>query len=159
MGSGASGIYEGASEYRRGAEEQRASAMDGLDVKKSVEHTDGVHATEPSGLARNSVAVKEKFHLHEDGYFADRGSKGHNRVFSTEDPVGDSRELYSKLSEGGVESEIPGGKGVRAKLDDGAWVNYRVSTKTPESPAVQISDSPTELVKNQKVHFRERGER
>lgn len=157
MGSGASGIYEGAFEYRRNVEGQRASAMGGASPKEGVVQANDVRVANPSGLERNAAAVKDKFRLHEDGYFADRGSKEHNRVFNTNNPVGDSRELYTKLSEGGVESEIPGGKGVRSKLDDGAWINYRVSTKTPDSPAVQISNSPTELVKDQKVHFRERG--
>ena len=157
MGSGVGGIYENTygNEKLEGHEAPSRGKPYAREADNRLSSNQNANS---STLEKNAASVKEKYRLHDDGYFAERGSKGHNRVFETSNPVGESREFYKGLSRGGVESEIPGGKGVRTKLDDGAWVNYRVATKTPESPAVQISGSPTELVKNQKVHFLERGE-
>ena len=96
--------------------------------------------------------MREDFNLGDDGYFAREGSKRHNRVFESDDPLRDSRSVFERISAGGEDLAEPKVDALR-RLSDGTRINYRQVTKTPNSPAVQISRSKTDIVKNQKVHF------
>lgn len=43
-------------------------------------------------------------------------------------------------------------------LPDGTRIVYRIITKTPNSPAIEISISASPNIKNQKIHFIGKGE-
>ena len=161
MGSGAGNIYEGERGSSRGIKGQdngRSLSASGGSTgahsrpKAKSGQTDG-RVSKGSSIEENVESVRKTYELHEDGYFAERGVKPHIREFVSETPQSSAKDFYHKLGKGGKESDIPGGIGLRRRLDDGTWVNIRLKTSTPDSPAVQISSSASKMVKNQKVHF------
>lgn len=77
---------------------------------------------------------------------------GRNRQHVCEDPLQEAKELFKILAEGGEKMPYLG-KGTLIKLPDKTTVLIRKATKTPNSPAVNIGDSASSLIKNQKIHF------
>lgn len=75
------------------------------------------------------------------------------RVFKSNDPIKSSADFYKKLSKGGIERILPNGKGVQTIFSDESNIVYRVITKTPNSPAVEITVKTPGKIKPQKIHF------
>ncbi len=108
-------------------------------------------ASKITSVADNAKSVAKKYNLGKNGYF---GTKGKNtRVFKSNDPIKSSADFYKKISKGGSERILPNGKGVQTKFSDNSSVVYRVITKTPNSPAVEITVKTPGKIKPQKIHF------
>ena len=78
------------------------------------------------------------------------------REYFSDDPVGDSRRLFDALRGRAEEEPLDNGHGVMANMDDGSTVTYRVETKSGDSPAVEVHNSKSNIVKDHKVHFRKK---
>ena len=65
----------------------------------------------------------------------------------------ENADFYKKISKGGIERILPNGKGVQTTFADNSSVVYRVITKTPNSPAVEITFKTPGKIKPQKIHF------
>lgn len=104
-----------------------------------------------SSVADNTRRVAKKYKLNEYGLFGDKGKNV--RVFKSSDPVKSSADFYKKISRGGTEMVLPNGKGVQTRFPDKSNVVYRVITKTPDSPAVNINIKGSDKVRTQKIHF------
>ncbi len=99
----------------------------------------------------NANQMSKDYPLSESGYF---GKKGKNcRVIESSDPIATSTDFYRKIGQGGKISNLPNGKGTKTVLADGTVVVHRIITSTKESPAVEISVSASQKIKNQKIHF------
>ena len=130
-----------------------------VDSAKIADHTvNAIKATKKAKKAKkitsvcdNAESVAKKYNLDKFGNF---GKKGDNcRVFKCDDPVKESAEFYKKISKGGAERPLPNGKGVQTYFDDHSNVVYRVVTKTPDSPAVNINIETPGKIRKQKIHF------
>jgi len=141
MGSGISGKYQGTFYYNAYQDIQKVS------------ETSPFGDNNRSSIEVNAFKAREKFGLDEKGFFANETKNINIREFKSVDPIGDSKELYSILSDGGVKEPLLNGRGVRARLDDGTWITYRIVTNTPNSPAVDINVSGSQIVASQKIHF------
>ena len=108
-------------------------------------------ASKITSVADNTKSVAKKYKLGKNGYF---GTKGKNtRIFKSNDPIKSSADFYKKISKGGSERVLPNGKGVQTTFSDKSSVVYRVITKTPNSPAVEITVKTPGKIKPQKIHF------
>ncbi len=108
-------------------------------------------AKKVTSVSDNARSVAKKYNLSKTGYF---GTKGKNtRVFKSSDPIKSSADFYDRISKGGTQRFLPNGKGVQTKFSDDSSVIYRVVTKTPNSPAVEITVKVPGKIKPQKIHF------
>lgn len=108
-------------------------------------------ASKITSVSDNAKSVAKKYNLGKNGYF---GTKGKNtQVFKSKDPIKASADFYKKISKGGVERVLPNGKGVQTTFPDKSSVVYRIITKTPNSPAVEITFKTIGKIKPQKIHF------
>ncbi len=106
-----------------------------------------------ASIEYNVKAMVDKFPL-TNGKF---GVKGKNcQVIYCEEVIESSQEFYNLISNGGTESKLHNGHGVKSVLDDGTIIVYRQFTSTTNSPAIDITKSPSSSVKNQKIHFVEK---
>lgn len=102
----------------------------------------------------NSESLITKYGL-TNGYF---GQKGKNvRIITSKDNFATANYFYKTISFGGVEYKLKNGHGVMTVLPDGTRIVYRVVTKTQGSPAIEISISASQKIKNQKIHFVKKG--
>ena len=103
----------------------------------------------------NAKKMRKEYPLNEYGYF---GTAGDNkRIISSKNHIKESKEFYSKASSGGKAMAMDNGKGTKTIMRDGGVVTYRENTKTKNSPAVDFGKM-TGKVKNQRVHFIEKGD-
>lgn len=108
-------------------------------------------ASKLTSVVDNAKSVAKKYNLNKNGFF---GTKGKNtRIFKSNDPIKSSADFYKKISKGGSERILPNGKGVQTTFSDKSSVVYRVITKTPNSPAVEITVKTPGKIKSQKIHF------
>ncbi len=115
-------------------------AVDGEQIKIDM-HT----------LEDNLPIVEKQYPLSKAGYF---GEKGKNvRVIQTKDPINTSQDFYNKIGKGGELLVLSNGKGTMTILSDGTRIVHRLITSTEGSPAVEITVSGCNRVKNQKIHF------
>ena len=127
-----------------------------IDTAKAVDKTSDVvksakKAAKITSVTDNAKSVAKKYNLSKSGYF---GTKGKNtRVFKSNDPIKSSADFYKKISKGGRERVLPNGKGVQTTFSDNSSVIYRVVTKTPNSPTVEITVETFDKIKPQKIHF------
>ena len=128
----------------------------GIDIAKTVDKASDTakaakKASKITSVADNAKSVAKKYNLGKNGYF---GTKGKNtRVFKSNDPIKSSADFYKKISKGGSERILPNGKGVQTTFFDKSSVVYRVITKTPNRPAVEITVKTPGKIKPQKIHF------
>ena len=104
-----------------------------------------------TSISDNIESVAKKYNLNEKGLFGEQGKN--TRIFKCDDPIESSNDFYQRISNGGKHTALPNGKGVQTVFDDGTRIVYRIKTSTPGSPAVQISVTVYQGVKNQKIHF------
>ena len=76
-----------------------------------------------------------------------------NRIYECDDPMTESKVFYKALGRGASDRPVKGVDAIQRELSDGTLITYRQRTSIPDSPAVQISKSASEKVRNQKVHF------
>ena len=118
---------------------------------KAIDTAKATKATKKiTSVADNAHSVAKEYNL-VDGFF---GEKGKNvRIFKSGDPIKTSADFYKKISKGGVGRILPNGKGVQTTFPDNSTVVYRVVTKTPDSPAIEITVEIPGMIKPQKIHF------
>ena len=129
-------------------------------AKHGDEATDAVKTISKTAktlsVSDNADIVAKKYGLSKHGYF---GEKGKNcRIIKSDDPINTSADFYREISKGGIESTLPNGKGVQTYFSDSSHVEYRIVTKTPHSPAIEITISTQGNIKTQKIHFVKDGE-
>lgn len=111
---------------------------------------------------RDNLQELYKFYpINENKLFGKKGKSNRHgvRQIDGDDAIRTARQFYEILSYGGIEENLPNGKGVRTKLKDGTWVVYREITSTLNSPAVEINvDGSNDKcgLKYQKIHFEKR---
>ena len=130
-----------------------------VDSAKIADHTvNAIKATNKAKKAKkitsvcdNAESVAKKYNLNKSGFFGEESR--HCRIYKCDDPVKESAEFYKKISKGGFEEPLKNGKGVQTYFDDHSNVVYRVVTKTPDSPAVNINITTPGKLRTQKIHF------
>ena len=121
-------------------------------VDKTIDETKAANKIKKAASVKDNYSkVAKKYNLNKFGSFGEQGKNC--RVFKSKDPVNSSADFYKKISAGGTHSVLPNGKGVQTIFNDGSRVVYRVVTKTPGSPAVEIIITELGKVKKQKIHF------
>lgn len=113
-------------------------------------------------LRENIQELSKIYPINEEGYFSKKGEADEDgiRQIDGEDAIITARRFYETLAYGGIEENLPNGKGVRAMLKDGTFVIYREITSTPGSPAVEINIRKSKDnfgIKYQKIHFEKKG--
>lgn len=82
------------------------------------------------------------------------GEKGKNvQVIAAEDLEAASIDFYNKLGAGGKVELLPNGRGTMITLQEGTVITHRINTSKPNSPAVDINVSNSQIIVSQKVHF------
>ena len=108
----------------------------------------------------NHDIVYKKMSEYVDWYFRDPGKGKRVRIISSKDPAVTGKDFYNKLAYGGIEKDLPNGKGKITYMADGSMVTFRPTTKSDEFPGVDInilnSSAPGKL-KQQKIHFGKEG--
>ncbi len=108
-------------------------------------------------LQENYDKIKESYPVN-NGYIGNVGLSGnsHKREIITEDPAGEAQKLYDKIAYGGIESDLPNGKGKKTVMKDGSIITFRLITSTKGSPAVDINidhSTTSNSFKTQRIHF------
>jgi len=106
-------------------------------------------------LNDNLPKLTKKYPL-KNGYFAPRGSgNNHVRIMKCKDPLGTAKDFYNLATKNSVlKINIPNGKGIKAKMKDGAFITIRPVSSSPDrSPAINISNKIPGRIKDQKIHF------
>ncbi len=122
----------------------------GVKEERQTPQTQGSAALSPVTLPEKP---KEQSRTREMNLDASEVETQEVRVFSCDDPVSASADFYRKISKGGKVEALPNGKGMQTLFEDESRVVYRVLTKTPNSPAVQIFIEIPGAIANQKIHF------
>lgn len=106
-------------------------------------------------IGDNIIKTQKKFSYH-NGYFGVQGTSSRVRVIYGDDPVKIGEEFYRKIAYGGVEKDLPNGKGKITYMADGSIITFRPITKSNNYPGVDINISKSldsGGIKQQKVHF------
>lgn len=111
-------------------------------------------------LGENLSELKKFYDFNEKtGYFGDPGNGGSTKTrhIVSADPDTAARDFYNKASYGGIQKNIPNGKGVYTIMRDGSVITYRKTSNSDGSPVVNIHISSTNPeagnIKTQKIHF------
>lgn len=107
-----------------------------------------------SSLDKNFNSLKKyypKTIITSGGFLGHRGTTSLVRVIYTVDPIKLAQIYYNKLKAGGKEKIFENRQ--ITKLGDGSNVQLRIKTSTEGSPAVEISQTGSALIRNQKIHF------
>lgn len=99
----------------------------------------------------NAIKMKKDYPYTKTGYFGEKGKNA--RIISTSTPKETSEDFFKRIGKGGFIDKLPNGKGTRITFSDGTVVTHRLVTKTPNSPAVDINISHSNIIKSQKIHF------
>ena len=111
-------------------------------------------------LTDNLPKLTEKFPLTKDDYFGERRNKkkSHPRHIKSDDPSKTAQEFFNLAKEGAKTVEpLPNGRGWMATMKDGTEVIFRPSSSSDGSPVVEIKNSKSPRVKDQKIHFIKKG--
>jgi hypothetical protein len=103
-----------------------------------------------------NVPVLAKTYSLKNGYFGVKGTSEKVRVIYSDDPAKTGKDFYDKIAYGGIESNLPNGKGVITKMADGSIITFRPTTKSDNNPGVDINiekSSDNGGLKKQKIHF------
>ncbi len=120
-------------------------------IGKIDDAVDIAKLTVKTSVFDNAEAISKKYPMGQYGHF---GQKGKNtRIIKTSDPIATSTEFYEIIKKGGIEVPLPNGKGVMTEFEDGSRVIYRITTSTPDSPAIKIQLEISGPIADQKIHF------
>lgn len=103
----------------------------------------------------NISSVKNSFKYH-NGYFGEQGTSSRVRVIYGNNPASMGKYFYDKIAFGGIEKDLPNGKGKVTYMADGSIITFRATTKSDDYPGVDINISKSTDsggIKQQKVHF------
>lgn len=110
-------------------------------------------------VSDNIPSTADKYE-YSNGYFGDKGQakvkNNYYRQVVCKDQYAEAKNFYDSIAHGGVEQQLPNGKGYITKLKDGTIITYRELTSTKGSPAIEINIKNTQNsggVKSQKIHF------
>lgn len=108
-------------------------------------------------ISENLDTLKNDYGFH-NGYFGEKGKSTHDstRNIKSDDPLHESKKFYDKIAHGGIEDELPNGKGHMTKMSDGSVITYREYKSSDGSPVVDInvkSSKDNGGIKQQKIHF------
>ena len=112
-------------------------------------------------LSENIASVASEFGLH-NGFFGTRGIGGSASIrnIESDDPEATAKEFYDKLAHGGIENPLykkdGSPNGFQTKMADGSIINWRPSSSSDGSPAVDIFVTTIDengSIKTQKIHF------
>lgn len=119
-------------------------------------HHNSQTAINTATIDDNLPLVTPKYPLNSYGNF---GEKGKNvRVIKSTNPTATSQDFYNKIIPGAKLEILANGKGTKATFPDGTVVVHRITTSTPDSPAVSINiKSNNSKIKSQKIHFIKKG--
>ena len=109
-----------------------------------------------------NVSNVAKTYQYKNGYFGEEGTSNRIRIIFSDDPASAGKDFYDKIAYGGIEEDMPNGKGQTTKMADGTVISFRPTTKSDDNPAVGInieySDNHGNL-KKQKIHFEKGGKK
>lgn len=101
--------------------------------------------------------------LQKSGYFAEKSprktSSSQVRIHESASPLKDAYEFQARLTRGFVSYERIEGKGHVCKMRDGTRISFRATSSSDGSPVVEIRISGLKRVKDQKIHFVQKGRR
>lgn len=106
-------------------------------------------------ISDNISTVANSFE-YQNGYFGERGTSSRVRVIHDNDPIMAGIELYNTIAFGGIEIDLPNGKGKITYMADGSIITFRPTTKSNNYPGVDINISKSTDsggIKQQKIHF------
>ena len=103
-----------------------------------------------------NVLNTSKYYRYENGYFGYKAKRGivchiySNNIEST------AKDFYDKITYGGIETNLPNGKGKKTDMSDGTIITWRNTSSSDGTPAVDINIKYSKNsggVKHQKIHF------
>lgn len=106
-------------------------------------------------ISDNISNLKKSF-KYNNGYFGEQGTSNRVRVIYGNDPAIIGKEFYDKISFGGIQKNLPNGKGKITYMADGSIITFRPTTKSDNNPGVDINISKSTDsggIKQQKIHF------
>ena len=114
-----------------------------------------------NSIGDNLSKVANDYH-YSNGYFGYSAKGKDNRVrhIVCNNPLATSKDLYNKLTYGGIEKVMPNGKGVFTKMKDGTIISYREYLSSDGTPVVDVNirkSIDTSGIKQQKIHFVKKG--
>ena len=118
-------------------------------------------ASHHHSIGENLTKIRENY-LFSNGLFGSRGnsSRESTRHIESKNPALTSKDFYDKLAYGGIEMNLPNGKGKITKMEDGSIISYRIVSSSDGSPAVDINirkSRDSGGIKQQKIHFVKKG--
>lgn len=108
---------------------------------------------ELANIRDNIAKLAQTYPLTASGYFGVIGSSSRVRVITSNDQYKEVQEFWNMLSKGGKMSYLPNKMGLKVEFQGKDYATYRVITKTPNSPAIEITVVGKSKVKTQKIHF------
>ena len=111
-------------------------------------------SNQKSSIEKNAEAMKDEYPYSSAGYFGKEGSSSKVRIIKSDNPLGSALDFFRKIAKGGKVEKMDNKKVRKRILDDGTVIVFRIITKTPNSPAVNIKIvNPKSKFKTQKIHF------
>lgn len=86
----------------------------------------------------------------------DQGTSNRVHVIYGDDPASIEKNFYEIIAFGGIEKDLPNGKGKITYMADGSIITFRPITKSDDHPGVNINISKSTDsggIKQQKIHF------
>ncbi|MBQ9068037.1 MAG: hypothetical protein IJ131_03100 [Eggerthellaceae bacterium] len=144
MGSGPGNIYEASNSGSNVEAKDRSNAVA---RKKEAQERASREITED-----DIKLIRDRYGIDESGFIAEKGSKPNRRVIRSKDPFDEAETFFGEISKG-AKREPKKGVDAYCRFPDGTTVTFRRTTSTPNSPAVEISNSASPVITNQKIHF------
>ena len=132
-----------------------------MGMPKNGGFTNTTGGNELHTLTDNFPKLTETFPLTKDGLFGERRDKNHARPrhVKGDDPHKTAQEFFDLATEGAESIEpLYNGRGWTAVMKDGTRITFRPHSSSDASPAIDITESKSPRVKNQKIHFIPKGD-
>lgn len=105
-----------------------------------------------------NLSTVSKSYQYSNGYFGKKSNPKDNyvRIIESSNVLETSEDFYNKITYGGTEKPLNGGKGFVSKMEDGTIITYRPVSSSDGSPAVDINIEKSigsGGLKKQKIHF------
>lgn len=110
-----------------------------------------------SALVSNLKSVLSEFSTTPAGNFGRAGKSSRIRVIESSDQNQSAKDFWSRISKGAKLDKTANGH-ARARFSDGSIVVYRKTSRTKNSPVIEIllKSSIQGVVQSQKIHFVEK---
>lgn len=106
-------------------------------------------------LVQNIGRVAKKYYF-SNGYFGKPGTNSRVRLIYSTNPISAAKEFFNLIGEGGVLDLKTLSGGIISWLKEGTAIIYRKTTKSVDSPAIEIRFQKAKQkdgIKQQKIHF------